>query len=93
MPVPGTCSYAGWEGLPNGSRWGVVPVSAKNKAGEWMTRLVDDACIFLNRPGFAAGAGCALHTAALIPETVLLTHDERVRRCALALGLPLLPPS
>ena len=30
-----------------------------------VTRLVDDACIFLNRPGFAAGAGCALHIAAL----------------------------
>lgn len=37
----------------------------KNKAGEWTTRLVEDACIFLNRPGFQAGAGCALHTAAL----------------------------
>ncbi len=36
MPVPGTCSFAGWEGLPNGSYWGVVPVSAKNKAGEWL---------------------------------------------------------
>tara|TARA_R110001599_G_scaffold161642_5_gene350295 strand:+ start:8166 stop:11402 length:3237 start_codon:yes stop_codon:yes gene_type:complete len=36
MPVPGTCSFAGWEGLPDGGRWGVVPVSAKNKAGEWM---------------------------------------------------------
>tara|TARA_R110002051_G_scaffold91370_3_gene160737 strand:+ start:979 stop:4209 length:3231 start_codon:yes stop_codon:yes gene_type:complete len=36
MPVPGTCSFAGWEKLPNGGRWGVVPVSAKNKAGEWM---------------------------------------------------------
>jgi len=30
-----------------------------------MTRLVDDACIFLNRPGFEGGAGCALHIAAL----------------------------
>jgi hypothetical protein len=29
------------------------------------TRLVDDACIFLNRPGFEGGAGCALHIAAL----------------------------
>lgn len=28
------------------------------------TRLVDGACIFLNRPGFAGGAGCALHLAA-----------------------------
>lgn len=36
MPTPGTCSFAGWEGLPDGSRWGTVPVSAKNKAGEWM---------------------------------------------------------
>ncbi len=30
-----------------------------------VTRLADDACIFLNRPGFAQGAGCALHVAAL----------------------------
>jgi hypothetical protein len=29
------------------------------------TRLVDGACIFLNRPDFAGGAGCALHRAAL----------------------------
>ena len=36
MPVPGTCSFAGWEGLPNGGVWGVVPVSAKNAAGEWL---------------------------------------------------------
>lgn len=36
MPVPGTCSFAGWEGLPDGSRWGVVPVSAKDKQGNWM---------------------------------------------------------
>lgn len=36
MPVPGTCSFAGWESLPNGVRWGAVPISAKNKAGEWL---------------------------------------------------------
>ena len=34
-----------------------------------LTRLVEhdgvEACIFLNRPGFAGGAGCALHIAAL----------------------------
>ena len=33
--------------------------------GTKMTRLVKDACIFLNRPGFANGAGCALHQAAV----------------------------
>ena len=29
------------------------------------TRTVDGACIFLNRPGFAGGEGCALHAQAL----------------------------
>ena len=29
------------------------------------TRVVDGACIFLNQPGFAGGAGCALHLAAV----------------------------
>jgi len=36
----------------------------KNADGEWASRMADDACIFLNRPGFAKGAGCALHQAA-----------------------------
>lgn len=29
------------------------------------TRVVDGACIFLNRPGFGGGAGCALHLEAM----------------------------
>ncbi|NND73776.1 MAG: hypothetical protein HKN44_02115 [Ilumatobacter sp.] len=29
------------------------------------TRVVDGACIFLNRPGFAGGVGCALHIGAV----------------------------
>jgi hypothetical protein len=32
------------------------------------TKVVDGACIFLNRPGFAGGAGCALHLAALAAD-------------------------
>ncbi|MBN7813140.1 PD40 domain-containing protein [Algoriphagus sp. H41] len=36
MPTPGTCSFAGWEGLPDGTRWGAVPISAKDKAGDWL---------------------------------------------------------
>jgi hypothetical protein len=36
-----------------------------NKAGERKTRVVDGACIFLNRPGFAGGIGCALHIGAV----------------------------
>ena len=33
--------------------------------GGTVTKLVDDACIFLNRPGFDGGPGCALHRAAM----------------------------
>jgi hypothetical protein len=32
--------------------------------GKQATRVVDGACIFLNRPGFSGGAGCALHLGA-----------------------------
>jgi hypothetical protein len=32
--------------------------------GKRRTRRVDGACIFLNRPGFAGGVGCALHALA-----------------------------
>jgi hypothetical protein len=37
----------------------------KQKDGTWVTKQADDACIFLNRPGFPGGAGCALHRAAI----------------------------
>ncbi|MCU1400362.1 MAG: hypothetical protein JWN62_3471, partial [Acidimicrobiales bacterium] len=33
--------------------------------GTVVTRVIDGACIFLNRPGFSGGAGCALHSAPL----------------------------
>lgn len=33
----------------------------KDEDGSRKTRVVDDACIFLNRPGFPGGSGCALH--------------------------------
>jgi hypothetical protein len=35
------------------------------KEGTTVTRLVQDACIFLNGPDFPGGAGCALHRGAL----------------------------
>ena len=33
----------------------------RNEDGDWVTRIVDDACCFLNRPDHDAGAGCAFH--------------------------------
>jgi len=37
----------------------------RRNGGAVTTRLVDGACIFLNRPGHPSGPGCALHRAAL----------------------------
>lgn len=37
----------------------------KDDEGARKTRVVDGACIFHNRPGFAGGTGCALHTYAV----------------------------
>jgi len=52
MPVPGTCSFAGWELLPDGSVWGVVPVSAKDKQGAWMENNQTEPSIQVkNMPG------------------------------------------
>ena len=43
MPIPGTCSFASWESLPNGTiRWGAVAISAKNNQGEWMENNQDE---------------------------------------------------
>ena len=53
-------------------QWQLKSVSARKggptkrtKDGELKSRVVDGACIFLNRPGFAKGPGCALHVAAV----------------------------
>jgi len=40
-------------------------VITRTKDGELVTRVVKEACIFLNRPGFEKGPGCALHQVAV----------------------------
>jgi hypothetical protein len=51
-----------WQFRAEGRKRGVVKT---NRAGERVTRMVQGACVFLNRPGFLGGAGCALHQAAV----------------------------
>src|SRR5947199_86018 len=51
-----------WQFRRRAKRLGFVRTESD---GSRITRLVDGACIFLNRPGFPGGAGCALHRAAL----------------------------
>src|SRR5690625_2464978 len=53
---------ADWQLREDGLRAGVVQT---NDEGERTTRLGDGACVFLNRPGFSGGTGCALHAHAL----------------------------
>jgi hypothetical protein len=51
-----------WQFKQVGLKKGVWASAGKD---EWRTRLHDDACIFLNRPDFEAGPGCALHLHAM----------------------------
>ncbi len=51
-----------WQFYKQGNEKGVIE---KNKDGEQVTRIVKDACIFLNRVDFEKGPGCALHLAAI----------------------------
>ena len=57
-----TLTAAQWQFRSEGRRRGVVK---KDAAGDTVTRMVQGACIFLNRVGFAGGAGCALHVGAV----------------------------
>jgi hypothetical protein len=50
-----------WQFRKVGRKGGISEVDD----GKRRTRRHEEACIFLNRPGFAAGAGCALHLHAL----------------------------
>lgn len=52
----------GWQYHDKGKARGVLK---RSKTGDITTRVVDGACIFLNRPGFGTGPGCALHQLAV----------------------------
>jgi hypothetical protein len=47
-----------WQHHATGTKKGVTE---KDEEGASKTRVVDGACVFLNRAGFSGGAGCALH--------------------------------
>lgn len=53
---------ADWEHRRVARREGLTEVE---EGGARRTRVVDGGCVFLNRPGFPGGAGCALHALAL----------------------------
>jgi hypothetical protein len=52
-------------GPDNWQYYGADKIFEKDEEGERKTRVVDGACVFLNRPGFVGGTGCALHKLAL----------------------------
>lgn len=51
-----------WQYYDVGHRKGATVKDGKD---ERKTRVVDGACVFLNRPGFAGGEGCSLHSLAI----------------------------
>jgi len=57
---------ADWQFREKGlGRKGYLELDEHDGQPQYRTRRHKDACIFLNRPGFAGGVGCALHSKAL----------------------------
>lgn len=54
-----------WQFYAAGQRSWTERDSVGDEHNRKRTRVVDGACVFLNRPGFAGGEGCALHALAL----------------------------
>jgi hypothetical protein len=60
--VAATLTADEWQFRKKGRKGGILK---HTKDGDIVTRQAEGACIFLNRPGWPGGAGCALHAAAL----------------------------
>jgi hypothetical protein len=60
--IAATLDASTWQFKDRAKRGGII---RKQADGTRITRLVDGACIFLNRPGFGGGPGCAFHKAAM----------------------------
>lgn len=54
-----------WQHARTGRALGIAELDELEGEPAGRTRTVDGACVFLNRPGFAGGEGCALHALAL----------------------------
>ncbi len=70
-----------WQYRGHALRAGSIPKGTLVKdedTGDTVTRVVDGACIFLNRPGWAGGPGCAFHQAALDAGDEPLTWKPEV---------------
>jgi len=75
----GGTSEAGGGGRGGAAAWGERLGPLRRAPGQpTTTRLVEDACIFLNRPGFPGGAGCALHLAALADGVAPMSYKPDV---------------
>jgi len=58
MPVPGTCTFAGWETLQDGStRWGVPPLGVKNMGGQYLENRQTEPDILLMNEYAVVSAG------------------------------------
>jgi len=53
-----------WQHAAVGRELGISELDELEGEPARRTRTVDGACVFLNRPGFSGGAGCALHALA-----------------------------
>ncbi len=69
MPVPGTCTFAGWEGLQDGLRWGVPGLGVKDsKTGKYLENLQTEPDVKVRNEYAAVAKGRDLQLQAAIAQ-------------------------
>ncbi|MEM1435800.1 MAG: S41 family peptidase [Pseudomonadota bacterium] len=74
MPVPGTCTFAGWETLPNGVNWGVPGLGVKTADGVYLENLATNPDLVVENEFAARAAGTDQQLEAAVAELL-----ERLR--------------
>ncbi|MGZ8376499.1 MAG: S41 family peptidase [Gemmatirosa sp.] len=79
MPVPGTCTFAGWESLPDGIRWGVPGLGVKDATtGQYLENLQTEPDIRVRNEQRAAATGKDQQLEAAVAALKKLTQPTRV---------------
>jgi tricorn protease len=75
MPVPGTCTFAGWESLPDGVRWGVPGLGVKDAGtGRYLENLQTEPDVRVRNDFKAVAAGKDQQLEAAIAALLQLTR-------------------
>ena len=76
MPVPGTCTFAGWESLQDGLRWGVPGLGVKEtRTGKYLENMQTEPDVLVRNDYNVMSKGRDQQLEAAITELLKLIRD------------------